>query len=539
MKPRQPGSGIRNIFRDVGANSGRSILVDERQELSFATSRLRDEGYFISRRASHTRMIVMKFGGTSVGTTVSIDSVAQIVACAVEKQVERAPAAPDGGPEEDSPGVLVVVSAMSGVTNTLIDAAQTAAAGDETPYRDARSQLLVRHQVVAGQLIEDGAERAALGRLFDNRLREFERLCLSITVLGELTQRGLDVVSGVGERLSAPLLAAVLRARGVKAQFVDAGELIITDDQYGSANPLMGPTVARCRDRLLPMLQGGVVPVVTGFVGATENGVPTTLGRGGSDYSAAILGAALDAAEIQVWTDVDGVMTADPRIVANARSMAELSYEEVAELAYYGAKVLHPKTVTPAVDRKIPLRVLNTFNPGHPGTRIVERTRELRHGVKAITAVRDLRMITISGRGMIGVPGIAARTFDAVARQHANVLMISQGSSEQSICFVVPESEGEAVIAALKEEFARELAQHMIEEINSQPDIVIVAVIGAGMKGTPGIAARVFSALGAQGINVIAIAQGSSEANISLVVLQASADDAIRAIHDTFELGTE
>ncbi len=484
-------------------------------------------------------MIVMKFGGTSVGTTDSIDSVAQIVACAVEKQVERAPAAPNGGPEEDSPGVLVVVSAMSGVTNTLIDAAQTAAAGDETPYRDARSQLLVRHQVVAGQLIEDGAERAALGRLFDNRLREFERLCLSITVLGELTQRGLDVVSGVGERLSAPLLAAVLRARGVKAQFVDAGELIITDDQYGSANPLMGPTVARCRDRLLPMLQGGVVPVVTGFVGATENGVPTTLGRGGSDYSAAVLGAALDAAEIQVWTDVDGVMTADPRIVANARSMAELSYEEVAELAYYGAKVLHPKTVTPAVDRKIPLRVLNTFNPGHPGTRIVERTRELRHGVKAITAVRDLRMITISGRGMIGVPGIAARTFDAVARQHANVLMISQGSSEQSICFVVPESEGEAVIAALKEEFARELAQHMIEEINSQPDIVIVAVIGAGMKGTPGIAARVFSALGAQGINVIAIAQGSSEANISLVVLQASADDAIRAIHDTFELGTE
>ncbi|MCY4115765.1 MAG: aspartate kinase [Caldilineaceae bacterium] len=484
-------------------------------------------------------MIVMKFGGTSVGTTDSIDSVAKIVACAVEKQAERAPAAPNGGPEEDSPGVLVVVSAMSGVTNTLIDAAQTAAAGDETPYRDARSQLLVRHQVVAGQLIEDGAERAALGRLFDNRLREFERLCLSITVLGELTQRGLDVVSGVGERLSAPLLAAVLRARGVKAQFVDAGELIITDDQYGSANPLMGQTVARCRDRLLPMLQGGVVPVVTGFVGATENGVPTTLGRGGSDYSAAILGAALDAAEIQVWTDVDGVMTADPRIVANARSMAELSYEEVAELAYYGAKVLHPKTVTPAVDRKIPLRVLNTFNPGHPGTRIVERTRELRHGVKAITAVRDLRMITISGRGMIGVPGIAARTFDAVARQHANVLMISQGSSEQSICFVVPESEGEAVIAALKEEFARELAQHMIEEINSQPDIVIVAVIGAGMKGTPGIAARVFSALGAQGINVIAIAQGSSEANISLVVLQASADDAIRAIHDTFELGTE
>ena len=484
-------------------------------------------------------MMVMKFGGTSVGTTDSIDSVAQIVAGAVEKQAKCGPAAKSGEQGADSPGVLVVVSAMSGVTNTLIEAAQTAAAGDETPYRDARSQLLVRHQVVAGQLIEDGVERAALGRLFDNRLREFERLCRSITVLGELTQRGLDVVSGVGERLSAPLLAAVLRARGVKAQFVDAGELIITDDQFGGANPLMEPTVSRSRDRLLPMLQSGVVPVVTGFVGATEKGVPTTLGRGGSDYSAAVLGAALAADEIQIWTDVDGVMTADPRIVAGARSMVELSYEEVAELAYYGAKVLHPKTVTPAVERKIPLRVLNTFNPDHPGTRIVERSRELHHGVKAITAVRDLRLITIAGRGMIGVPGIAARTFDAVARQRANVLMISQGSSEQSICFVVPESEGEAVIAALREEFGRELAQQMIEEIGSQSDIVIVAVIGAGMKGTPGIAARVFSALGAQGINVIAIAQGSSEANISLVVLQASADDAIRAIHDTFELGTE
>ncbi len=482
-------------------------------------------------------MIVMKFGGTSVGTTDSIDSAAKIVGAAVEKQAkcEGALERPDHGPE--SPGVLVVVSAMGGVTNTLIDAAQAAAAGDETPYRDARSQLLVRHQVVAGQLIEDGVERAGLGRLFDNRLREFERLCRSITVLGELTQRGLDVVSGVGERLSAPLLAAVLRANGVKAQFVDAGELIITDDEFGSANPLMEATPSRCKDRLLPMLQSGVVPVVTGFVGATENGVPTTLGRGGSDYSAAILGAALEADEIQIWTDVDGVMTADPRIVDNARSMDELSYEEVAELAYYGAKVLHPKTVTPAVESKIPLRVLNTFNPEHPGTSIVEKTRQQRQGVKAITAVRELRLITVAGRGMIGVPGIAARTFAAVARERANVLMISQGSSEQSICFVVPEPEGDAVMAALEAEFARELAQHMIEEISNQPDIVIVAVIGAGMKGTPGIAARVFNALGARDINVIAIAQGSSEANISLVVLQAEADEAIRAIHDTFELG--
>ncbi|RME64832.1 MAG: aspartate kinase [Caldilineae bacterium] len=471
-------------------------------------------------------MIAMKFGGTSVGTTDSIAAVARIVARAVEEQAATG-----------RPGVIVITSAMSGVTNTLIAAAQAAAEGDEGPYHDARNQLLVKHQVVAGQLIEDGVERAALGRLFDSRLREFERLCRSIAVLGELTQRGLDVVSGMGERLSAPLLAAVLRANGVKAQFVDAGELIITDDTFGSANPIMDQTVARCQDRLQPLVQSGIVPVITGFVGATEKGVPTTLGRGGSDYSAAIIGAALDVDEIQIWTDVDGVLTADPRIVPNARTLDELSYEEVAELAYYGAKVLHPKTVTPAVEKKIPLRVLNTFNPDHPGTRIVETTSDQRSGVKAITAIRNMRLITVAGRGMMGVPGIAARTFGAVARQQANVLMISQSSSEQSICFVVPDAEAAHVVDALEQEFERELSRNYIDQITSQGDIVIVAVVGSGMKGTPGIAARVFNALGAQAINVIAIAQGASEANISLVVLQTDADNALRAIHDAFELG--
>ncbi len=247
-------------------------------------------------------MIVMKFGGTSVGSTDAIASVAKIVA---QKVAESA--------HSEHPGVVVVTSAMSGVTNTLIDSARAAAAGDEAPYREARSQLLVKHQVVAGQLIEDGVERATLGRLLDSRLHEYERLCRSIAVLGELTQRGLDVVSGLGERMSAPLLAAVLRAQGLKAEFVDAGELIITDDEFGNATPQMGPTITRCLNRLQPMVQSGVVPVITGFVAATEKGVPTTLGRGGSDYSGAIIGAALDADEIQIWTDVDGVLTADPR----------------------------------------------------------------------------------------------------------------------------------------------------------------------------------------------------------------------------------
>ncbi|MBW7883460.1 MAG: aspartate kinase, partial [Caldilineaceae bacterium] len=366
---------------------------------------------------------------------------------------------------------------------------------------------------------------------------EFDRLCMSSAVLGELTPRGLDVVSGLGERLAAPLLAAVLHAHGLRAEYVDATELIVTDQIFGGAAPIMELTEPRCQERLVPLLQSGIVPVVTGFIGATEDGTPTTLGRGGSDYSAAIIGAALEVDEIQIWTDVNGVMTADPRVVPNARSLRQLSYEEVAELAYYGAKVLHPKTVSPAIEKKIPVRVLNTFSPEHPGTLIVEKTKsDARGTVKAITAIREMNLITIAGRGMMGVPGIAARTFGAVARVGANVLMISQSSSEQSICFVVPESAAAAVIKALQDEFQRELDRHYIDKIYGMSHINIVAVVGSGMRGTPGLAAQVFTAVAQKGINVIAIAQGSSEANISLVVVDADVTEALRAIHDIFEL---
>ncbi|BAL99060.1 MULTISPECIES: aspartate kinase [Caldilinea] len=471
-------------------------------------------------------MIVMKFGGTSVGSADAFAQVAQIVKAAVESESRR-----------ERPGVVVVTSAMSGVTNMLIEAAQRAERGDVSFYQAQQDSLLLKHQVVAGRLIEDGSERAALARVFEERLAEFDRLCSSIAVLGELTPRGLDVVSGLGERMAAPLLAAVLRAHGVRAEAIDATELIVTDNAFGSAAPITHLTEARCKERLLPLLEIGVVPVVTGFIGATAEGVPTTLGRGGSDYSASIIGAALGVDEIQIWTDVNGVMTADPRIVPNARSIRQLSYEEVAELAYYGAKVLHPKTVLPAIEKKIPVRVLNTFEPTHPGTLIVEKVQaEARGTVKAITAIRSMNLITIAGRGMMGVPGIAARTFSAVARVGANVLMISQSSSEQSICFVVPESSAEAVIAALHEEFRRELEHHYIDSIYGMPRINIIAVVGSGMRGTPGLAARVFTAVAQVGINVIAIAQGSSEANISLVVVDADVTSALRAIHDIFEL---
>jgi aspartokinase/homoserine dehydrogenase 1 len=465
-------------------------------------------------------MRVLKFGGTSVGNADAFGQVAKIVASARQQ---------DGQ-------VVVVTSAMSGVTDILINAAKAAAAGDRRPYREARDELMAKHQMVAGQLIGDGVERAALGRLFEARLAAFERLCRSVEVLGELTARGLDVISGVGERLAAPLLAAVLRAHGVAAEWVDASELIVTTNLFGSADPIMEPTTLHVRGRLGPLLSGGIVPVITGFVGATAEGISTTLGRGGSDYSAAILGAALDADEVQIWTDVDGIMTADPRIVPDARTIPEMSYIEAAELAFYGAKVLHPKTILPAVERGIALRVLNTFAPDHPGTLVVKEPKASKDVAKAISVIKGLCMVTVEGRGMLGVPGIAARTFTAVARAGANVLMISQSSSEQSISFVIRESERDAVVVQLQAEMAQELASRHIDQVRPLDGIVIVAIVGAAMKGTPGIAARIFGALGDAEINVIAIAQGSSECNISLVIAHGDADEAVRKIHAAFQL---
>jgi aspartate kinase len=312
---------------------------------------------------------------------------------------------------------------------------------------------------------------------------------------------------------------------------VDATELIVTDDTFQNAAPLMDATRARISARLTPMLDEGTIPIVTGFFGATEEGVTTTLGRGGSDYSAAIVGTCLDADEVWTWTDVDGVMTADPRIVPDAQVIPVLSYGEVGELAYFGAKVLHPRTIRPVVERGIPLWVKNTFNPTYPGTRIVGESENALGTVKAVTAIKGLSMVAVEGRGMMGVPGIAARTFAAVASQGASVLMISQASSEQSICFVIPTETVEPVIHAIEQEMALELTRRDVDRVWSLDNVVIVTAVGAGMRGTPGVSARIFGALGQSGINVIAIAQGSSECSISLVVAADAAADAVRQIH--------
>jgi aspartokinase/homoserine dehydrogenase 1 len=467
--------------------------------------------------------IVMKFGGTSVGDGVRIAHVADIIKSHVGV-TGRA---------------TVVVSAMSGVTDALVKAATSAAAGDGETFGRTKHQLLQKHLQALGVAVRDEDTWGRLGRTIEAELENFESLCRSIHVLGELTPRALDLVSSLGERFSTQILAATLCARGVPAEALFATELIVTDDNFGDANPLMEPTCQRVRERLLPLLDAGTVPVVTGFMAATRQGLVTTLGRGGSDYSAAIIGSCLDADEIWIWTDVDGVMTADPRIVPDAQTLDEISYAEAAELAYYGARVLHPKTILPAVERDIPVRILNTFRPEYPGTRIVAQPKGNGRTVKAITAIHGMSLVTVEGRGMLGVPGVAAKVFSAVAHENVSVLMISQSSSEQSICFVIPQSASQRAIEALNRVFELELARHNIDRIWSADDVVIVSVVGAGMRGVPGIAGKVFGALGRNGVNIVSIAQGSSEHNLSFVVAAADADAAVRHVHAEFELGQQ
>jgi aspartate kinase len=279
-----------------------------------------------------------------------------------------------------------------------------------------------------------------------------------------------------------------------------------------------------------------IVPVVTGFIAGTEDGLTTTLGRSGSDYTGSIVGAALGSEEIWIWTDVDGVMTADPRHVKGAIVLSEISYREAAEMSYFGAKVIHPKTMMPAIDNSIPIRIKNTFNPSHPGTLISRAANSTERVVKNVTSIDHLSLVAIEGNGMVGVPGISARIFSALARMHVNVMMISQASSEHNVCVVIPQKDCRKAVQELRCEFEVEIARKTVDDIKLQDSVAIVAVVGEGMRGVPGIAGKTFSAVAQAGVNIVAIAQGSSELNISLVVSQQDVHKAVQSIHDAFHL---
>jgi aspartokinase/homoserine dehydrogenase 1 len=461
---------------------------------------------------------VHKFGGASLADAAAVRHAVDII--------RRHRAEP----------TVVVVSAMAGTTDALLALAQQAGAGDARAVAPLIARLRHRHAEVARALLPGGRLRADVLAVITERFAELEALAEGLRLLRELTPRTSDYIVSRGERLSAAIVAAALEAGGTRARYVDATDLIHTDAAFGRASPDYPRTDRSIQRTLGPLLERGVVPVVPGFIGVTAEGAVTTLGRGGSDLTATLVGRALGARRVSLWKDVPGLLTADPRVVPDARVIPQLHAREAAELAYYGAKVLHPRALIPIAGRRISVIVRPFADPEAPGSEVSERVGAGRNPVKALTAAAGQALITVTGNGMLGVPGIAARTFHALHARQISVSLISQASSEHSICFSVPEPLAADAQQSLAREFAAEIARGEIDGVESSPGMATVAVVGLGMHGTPGIAAGVFSALAAAGINVVAIAQGSSELNISVVVEAREAAEAQRRIHAAFQL---
>ena len=459
--------------------------------------------------------LTMKFGGTSVGSAAAISQVVEIVQQSLGQGNELA----------------MVVSAMSGVTDLLLESAAAAAAGDHDRYLFNNEIIREKHEAVIEELIADETQAKEIRAQVGQMLQAHLDLCDAIRILGEATPRICDSIVSFGERLSSRVISAVMQANGLPVRQYDSSQFIITDSNFQDADPLWDNTGARITEGLRPVVGGGITPLITGFIGATADGNITTLGRGGSDFSAAIFAAYLECDELIIWTDVDGVMTTDPRIDNRARVLPYVSYQEIGELAFYGAKVLHPKTVQPIINRQIPLRVRNSFNLSHPGTLVGLRAHASETVIKAVTSINNVSMLTVSGKGMLGVPGIAGRTFLATANAGANILMISQSSSEQSFCFTVIDPIAGNVKAAVESELRREILHNDIDSVDVLSDIVIITVVGSGMRGTPGVAGRVFSLLGEYRINVLAIAQGSSECSISFIIAESDLTRAVSELH--------
>jgi bifunctional aspartokinase / homoserine dehydrogenase 1 len=466
-------------------------------------------------------MKIMKFGGTSVGTSEAIRQTASIMTTAFNES-------PDDPP-------VAVVSAMGGVTNLLLDHARAAARGDHQAAMNLNQKLLDRHLTALHELIPDESARNAALERIEHQIDRCVQLVESVAVLRDLSPRAEDWIVSFGERLSSILVASAIEQLGVKAQPVDSDSYLVTDGIFGNASPLMDESRRKAQEVFGPLLAARTIPVVTGFFGASELGVVTTLGRGGSDYAATVLGSLLGSTEVVIWTDVDGVLSADPRLVPDARTLREISFAEAAELAYFGAKVIHPRTVQPAIEHGMALWIRNTFNPDHPGTRIGPEPSK-NGSVKAITAIGGVSVVTVEGAGLLGVAGITARVFSAIGRGGFNVYMISQASSQHSLSFAVRGEDAPEILQLLEDEFELDLIRQRLLRIWEDPGVAIVAIVGAGMRGTPGVSGRLFMTLGDAHINIVTIAQGSSELNISCVINESEIARAVPLLHQEFGL---
>ena len=461
-------------------------------------------------------MRVLKFGGSSVATPDCIRDVGKIVL----QKARREP-------------TVVVVSAFKGVTNQLLECAHLAEHGDKR-WEGAWQQIATRHRSAINRLLPRNRSNS-LKKQVDRLLGDLHDALHGVQLLGHCPLRSLDLAASFGERLSALIIAAYFN-RFRPAVFVDAREIIVTDDQFTGARVIFTETNRRIRRRMTELFQTrgrAPVPVVTGFIASTPDGQTTTLGRDGSDYTAAIVGAALNASAIEIWTDVSGVLSADPRRVPSAFVLPEVTYEEAMELSYFGANVLHSAAIAPAVARRIPLLIKNTFQPDAPGTLISRARGRSNQVAKGISSIGSLTLLTLRGLSMVGVPGVAERLFRALASRGVNVILISQASSEHTICFAVRQADAGAARLAVNQEFRFEFQQG-ITSLDEKSNQAIVAVVGDEMKGHPGVSGKVFGALGRHNINITAIAQGASERNISCVVDAAQQARALNIVHQTF-----
>ncbi len=460
----------------------------------------------------------MKFGGASLEDAASVKHVADLI----RKYVQR------------GYKVVVVSSALSGVTDELLTMCEESLK-DETYIAYGVNALFERHIAMAKASIESREHLDSVLKILNSLKSELEKLLHGIYYVKEVTPRVRDYVASFGELMSTPILWGCLNSIGVKAEWLtgwDAG--IVTDSNYGEARPFIELSKLQLRSKLQPMIDKGIVPIVTGYIAKSQDGSITTLGRGGSDYTATLIAAALKADEVWLWTDVDGLMTADPKLEPSAKTIEELSFEEAVEMAILGVKRMHPRALEPAMVDNIPVRIRNTFNPDNRGTLITSKPMESKDVVKAVTVARDVGLINVQGFGMVGTPGTAARIFQVLGKANINIMMIAQTVSESNISVIVPSRTLMKAVSLLETAL---LGTDLVRSISYESDIAVVAVIGSGMRGKPGTAARIFKAVASEGVNIRMIAQGSSELNISFVVKDVDCEKAVRAIHREFNLG--
>jgi bifunctional aspartokinase / homoserine dehydrogenase 1 len=466
---------------------------------------------------SRKRLIVMKFGGTSVGNAERFRQCAAIVAEAAKHD-----------------RIVVVVSAMAGVTDLIFKTIEAARQGDSAATRSYLEKFESAHRELAAGLFAPAQQRPA--RDFTATvITQLENACQALSALrSDVSAQTADSLAALGERISAWTLAAYLQQTGSSAEFVRAEEVIATDSNFGNAVPDLHATRKQSERVLLPLLERGVVPVVAGYSGANPQGKPTTLGRGGSDYSATIIGAATGADEVWIWTDVDGVLTADPRICPEAATLPEITFAEAIELAYYGAKVIHPRAAYPAAEAGFPVWIKNSFRPAAPGTRITDAAQPANSPVKSVTSVRDATLITLFTRRDVHPVELWGRLFLRLGHEQTEVLFATQSSPEHALGLVLRKSDAARVLSLIQTIFRIELAQGVLLPPDVNNDIAVVAVLGESMKGTCGILGRVFAAVARCEVSVIAVAQGASELSICFAVPAARAAEVVRSVHDEF-----